>query len=225
MNVSHQRNVTTEDRNHFHSTMFLERQLLPGLSIMNLLSFLFCVPVQVDLKAFCCISIRDDKKILAAHIMLNFVFLFFLYLVCWWSLLLHSSLQSSQTPICQHGCSNSSGYLHRLYLLTGHSNSGHGREGKSKPYHLLRHTANALCFHLPGALVGTDSQGLSYYYYWYLWHLKSVSEMLKCRTWVEIISYLKIVLCVTFFDTEQDIWGFVQADVSTSNWGHSSHSQ
>lgn len=46
MNVSHQHNATTEDRNHYHSTMFLERQLLPGLSIMNLLSFLFCVPVQ-----------------------------------------------------------------------------------------------------------------------------------------------------------------------------------
>uniref|UniRef100_A0A8C9SPE6 P-type Cu(+) transporter n=1 Tax=Scleropages formosus TaxID=113540 RepID=A0A8C9SPE6_SCLFO len=30
----------------YHATMFLERQLLPGLSIMNLLSFLFCVPVQ-----------------------------------------------------------------------------------------------------------------------------------------------------------------------------------
>uniref|UniRef100_A0AAQ5Y1C3 P-type Cu(+) transporter n=1 Tax=Amphiprion ocellaris TaxID=80972 RepID=A0AAQ5Y1C3_AMPOC len=46
MNVSHQHNSTIEDRNHYHSTMFLERQLLPGLSIMNLLSFLFCVPVQ-----------------------------------------------------------------------------------------------------------------------------------------------------------------------------------
>uniref|UniRef100_A0A3Q1GDP0 P-type Cu(+) transporter n=1 Tax=Acanthochromis polyacanthus TaxID=80966 RepID=A0A3Q1GDP0_9TELE len=46
MNVSHQHNSTTEDLNHYHSTMFLERQLLPGLSIMNLLSFLFCVPVQ-----------------------------------------------------------------------------------------------------------------------------------------------------------------------------------
>ncbi|XP_010753135.3 copper-transporting ATPase 1 [Larimichthys crocea] len=46
MNVSHQHNATVEDRNHYHSTMFLERQLLPGLSIMNLLSFLFCVPVQ-----------------------------------------------------------------------------------------------------------------------------------------------------------------------------------
>ncbi|XP_072294966.1 copper-transporting ATPase 1 [Eucyclogobius newberryi] len=46
MNVSHSHNFTTEDRNHYHSTMFLERQLIPGLSIMNLLSFLFCVPVQ-----------------------------------------------------------------------------------------------------------------------------------------------------------------------------------
>ncbi|XP_019958417.2 copper-transporting ATPase 1 [Paralichthys olivaceus] len=46
MNASHQHNATVEDRNHYHSTMFLERQLLPGLSIMNLLSFLFCVPVQ-----------------------------------------------------------------------------------------------------------------------------------------------------------------------------------
>lgn len=48
MNVSHQHNATAEDRNHYHSDMFLERQLLPGLSIMNLLSFLFCVPVQVN---------------------------------------------------------------------------------------------------------------------------------------------------------------------------------
>ncbi|KAK7922857.1 hypothetical protein WMY93_009759 [Mugilogobius chulae] len=46
MNVSHHNNFTTEERNHYHSTMFLERQLIPGLSIMNLLSFLFCVPVQ-----------------------------------------------------------------------------------------------------------------------------------------------------------------------------------
>ncbi|XP_068441872.1 copper-transporting ATPase 1 [Clinocottus analis] len=46
MNVSHQHNATVEDRNHYHATMFLERQLLPGLSVMNLLSFLFCVPVQ-----------------------------------------------------------------------------------------------------------------------------------------------------------------------------------
>lgn len=48
MSRSHQHNATAEDRQHFHATMFLERQLLPGLSIMNLLSFLFCVPVQVD---------------------------------------------------------------------------------------------------------------------------------------------------------------------------------
>uniref|UniRef100_A0A671RBJ3 P-type Cu(+) transporter n=1 Tax=Sinocyclocheilus anshuiensis TaxID=1608454 RepID=A0A671RBJ3_9TELE len=34
------------DREKYHSTMFLEKQLLPGLSIMNLISFLFCVPVQ-----------------------------------------------------------------------------------------------------------------------------------------------------------------------------------
>ncbi|KAM3612988.1 uncharacterized protein V6R79_018379 [Siganus canaliculatus] len=46
MNASHRHNATVEDRNQFHSTMVLERQLLPGLSIMNLLSFLFCVPVQ-----------------------------------------------------------------------------------------------------------------------------------------------------------------------------------
>lgn len=47
MNVSHQHNMTAEERNHYHSAMFLERQLLPGLSIMNFLSFVFCVPVQV----------------------------------------------------------------------------------------------------------------------------------------------------------------------------------
>uniref|UniRef100_A0A8C1G6E5 P-type Cu(+) transporter n=1 Tax=Cyprinus carpio TaxID=7962 RepID=A0A8C1G6E5_CYPCA len=34
------------DREKYHSTMFLEKQLLPGLSIMNLISFLFCIPVQ-----------------------------------------------------------------------------------------------------------------------------------------------------------------------------------
>nr|XP_020474916.1 copper-transporting ATPase 1 [Monopterus albus]XP_020474917.1 copper-transporting ATPase 1 [Monopterus albus]XP_020474918.1 copper-transporting ATPase 1 [Monopterus albus] len=47
MNVSHHHNFTMEDRNHYHSNMFLEKQLLPGLSIMNLLSFIFCVPVQL----------------------------------------------------------------------------------------------------------------------------------------------------------------------------------
>lgn len=46
MNVSHHHNFTTEDRNRYHATMFLERQLFPGLSIMNLLSCLFCLPVQ-----------------------------------------------------------------------------------------------------------------------------------------------------------------------------------
>ncbi|XP_030622832.1 copper-transporting ATPase 1 [Chanos chanos] len=46
INMSHHHNATAEDRERYHSTMFLEKQLLPGLSIMNLLSFLFCVPVQ-----------------------------------------------------------------------------------------------------------------------------------------------------------------------------------
>ncbi|XP_055015256.1 copper-transporting ATPase 1 isoform X2 [Boleophthalmus pectinirostris] len=46
MNISHHHNFSTEDRNRYHSTMFLERQLISGLSIMNLLSFLSCVPVQ-----------------------------------------------------------------------------------------------------------------------------------------------------------------------------------
>ncbi|XP_055368529.1 copper-transporting ATPase 1 isoform X2 [Betta splendens] len=45
-NVSHNHNATVEDRIHYHSDMFLEKQVLPGLSIMNFLSFLFCVPVQ-----------------------------------------------------------------------------------------------------------------------------------------------------------------------------------
>ncbi|MCJ8735675.1 hypothetical protein PDJAM_G00250050 [Pangasius djambal] len=44
--VMHHHNATPEDRQMYHSSMFLERQLLPGLSIMNLLSFLFCLPVQ-----------------------------------------------------------------------------------------------------------------------------------------------------------------------------------
>ncbi|TST47760.1 Copper-transporting ATPase 1 [Bagarius yarrelli] len=44
--VTHHHNATPEDRQMFHSNMFLEKQLLPGLSIMNLLSFLFCLPVQ-----------------------------------------------------------------------------------------------------------------------------------------------------------------------------------
>uniref|UniRef100_A0A671RBS1 P-type Cu(+) transporter n=1 Tax=Sinocyclocheilus anshuiensis TaxID=1608454 RepID=A0A671RBS1_9TELE len=46
IDMSHHHNATAEDREKYHSTMFLEKQLLPGLSIMNLISFLFCVPVQ-----------------------------------------------------------------------------------------------------------------------------------------------------------------------------------
>ncbi|XP_048031662.1 copper-transporting ATPase 1 [Megalobrama amblycephala] len=46
MDMSHHHNITAEDREKYHSTMFLEKQLLPGLSIMNLISFLFCIPVQ-----------------------------------------------------------------------------------------------------------------------------------------------------------------------------------
>ncbi|XP_016098987.1 copper-transporting ATPase 1 [Sinocyclocheilus grahami] len=46
IDTSHHHNATAEDRKKYHSTMFLEKQLLPGLSIMNLISFLFCVPVQ-----------------------------------------------------------------------------------------------------------------------------------------------------------------------------------
>ncbi|XP_056898635.1 copper-transporting ATPase 1 [Takifugu flavidus] len=46
MSAAHQHNVTAEERNHYHSTMFLERQVAPGLSLMNLLSFIFCIPVQ-----------------------------------------------------------------------------------------------------------------------------------------------------------------------------------
>ena len=48
---SHQHNASSEDVEHHHAGMFLEKQLLPGLSIMNLLSFLFCVPVQVNTHA------------------------------------------------------------------------------------------------------------------------------------------------------------------------------
>ncbi|XP_025066614.1 copper-transporting ATPase 1 isoform X4 [Alligator sinensis] len=45
---AHQRhNVSDEEIEAYHSSMFLERQVLPGLSVMNLLSFLLCVPVQI----------------------------------------------------------------------------------------------------------------------------------------------------------------------------------
>ncbi|KAL2768522.1 copper-transporting ATPase 1 isoform 2 [Daubentonia madagascariensis] len=42
----HNQNMSKEEMINIHSSMFLERQILPGLSIMNLLSFLLCVPVQ-----------------------------------------------------------------------------------------------------------------------------------------------------------------------------------
>ncbi|XP_032243721.1 copper-transporting ATPase 1 isoform X1 [Phoca vitulina] len=42
----HNKNMSQEEMINIHSSMFLERQILPGLSIMNLLSFLLCVPVQ-----------------------------------------------------------------------------------------------------------------------------------------------------------------------------------
>ncbi|XP_049986430.1 copper-transporting ATPase 1 isoform X2 [Alexandromys fortis] len=40
----HNQNMSNEER--IHSPMFLEHQILPGLSIMNLLSLLLCLPVQ-----------------------------------------------------------------------------------------------------------------------------------------------------------------------------------
>lgn len=43
---THQNGSTTDELEEHHASMFLERQLLPGLSIMNLLSFILCVPVQ-----------------------------------------------------------------------------------------------------------------------------------------------------------------------------------
>nr|XP_060612475.1 copper-transporting ATPase 1 [Anolis sagrei ordinatus] len=43
----HAGNVTQGDTEEHHSAMFLEQQVLPGLSVMNLLSFLLCVPVQI----------------------------------------------------------------------------------------------------------------------------------------------------------------------------------
>uniref|UniRef100_A0A8C0V4M8 P-type Cu(+) transporter n=1 Tax=Cyanistes caeruleus TaxID=156563 RepID=A0A8C0V4M8_CYACU len=40
-------NMSSEEMEALHSSMILEYQLLPGLSVMNFLSFLLCVPVQV----------------------------------------------------------------------------------------------------------------------------------------------------------------------------------
>ncbi|XP_041076119.1 copper-transporting ATPase 1-like isoform X2 [Polyodon spathula] len=42
----HHHNVSGVDLDQYHSTMFLEQQVLPGLSKMNLISFIFCVIVQ-----------------------------------------------------------------------------------------------------------------------------------------------------------------------------------
>ncbi|XP_010020841.1 PREDICTED: copper-transporting ATPase 1-like, partial [Nestor notabilis] len=39
-------NMSTEEMEALHSSMVLEYQLLPGLSVMNFVSFLLCVPVQ-----------------------------------------------------------------------------------------------------------------------------------------------------------------------------------
>ncbi|XP_036988093.2 copper-transporting ATPase 1 isoform X2 [Artibeus jamaicensis] len=44
--LHHNQNMSQEEMVNIHSSMFLERQILPGLSIMNLLSFILCVPVQ-----------------------------------------------------------------------------------------------------------------------------------------------------------------------------------
>ncbi|XP_061454900.1 copper-transporting ATPase 1 isoform X2 [Rhineura floridana] len=40
-------NMTEEEMEAYHSSMFLERQIFPGLSVMNFISFLLCVPVQI----------------------------------------------------------------------------------------------------------------------------------------------------------------------------------
>ncbi|KAM6057179.1 copper-transporting ATPase 1 isoform 2-T3 [Theristicus caerulescens] len=40
-------NMSSEEMEALHSSMILEYQLLPGLSVMNFVSFLLCVPVQV----------------------------------------------------------------------------------------------------------------------------------------------------------------------------------
>ncbi|XP_009995454.1 PREDICTED: copper-transporting ATPase 1 [Chaetura pelagica] len=40
-------NMSSEEMEALHSSMILEYQLLPGLSVMNFLSFLLCIPVQI----------------------------------------------------------------------------------------------------------------------------------------------------------------------------------
>ncbi|XP_068008093.1 copper-transporting ATPase 1 [Melanerpes formicivorus] len=48
MSDAHARhNMSDEEMEALHSSMVLEYQLLPGLSVMNFLSFLLCVPVQM----------------------------------------------------------------------------------------------------------------------------------------------------------------------------------
>lgn len=57
--LHHNQNMSNEEMIKIHSSMFLERQILPGLSIMNLLSLLLCLPVQAsDILA----SIFVDKE-------------------------------------------------------------------------------------------------------------------------------------------------------------------
>ncbi|OCT67395.1 copper-transporting ATPase 1 [Xenopus laevis] len=44
--MPHHHNMTVEDMAYYHPTLVLEYQLIPGLSIMNLVSLLLCIPVQ-----------------------------------------------------------------------------------------------------------------------------------------------------------------------------------
>ncbi|KAM4663956.1 copper-transporting ATPase 1 [Discoglossus pictus] len=44
--MPHHHNMTMKDMDIYHPSMVLEHQILPGLSYMNFLSFLLCVPVQ-----------------------------------------------------------------------------------------------------------------------------------------------------------------------------------
>lgn len=59
-------NMSSEEMEAIHSSMFLEHQLLPGLSVMNFLSFLLCVPVQVSgnmtTPSLLGLDIRDEKQ-------------------------------------------------------------------------------------------------------------------------------------------------------------------
>lgn len=56
-------NMSQEEMINSHSSMFLERQILPGLSIMNLLSFLLCIPVQASrMLANICVNNRKQLK-------------------------------------------------------------------------------------------------------------------------------------------------------------------